>query len=459
MSGVGITGLIANLPGTSTPYPTQDPALEIGGWRSVANAAARDAIPANFRAIGMQVALQDTGLTYQLVGGIANANWKVAYNAPFFGRFFVDATFTGYQTGSSSNPYTSCAAAFAAAAAAGIGSGILMLPPGVKITENVVFPLTGSWELATDSVLGFILGGITGTIDVSCSTTARRALTRMNVSGAVSGLAAAGGSSRFILTDCFLSSSLTLTSAGGAFWRCSARSSPIEGVTGGPGTVGGIISGAVSVSGAWYGTCYNLSGASLAFTQSSQHTFGDLPPIVQANAASITLWMNGISNALGGNISFVNAGGGTFTLQPDGASLTEMMRFGVVTTGAVTLFSELGGRGAHLVSVSNFGPNLVCGPIPGGLMVCEACLTLLTKDGATVGAAVLNVTYTDATGTVVTEAVTTALNVAGAVGSKARGSLPFSQNGAVAGVSVSVTGIVNASSLTYQCDYTVRQAT
>lgn len=73
--GVGITGLIANLPGTITPYPTQDPSLELGGYRSVANIAARDAIPANFRVIGMQVTLIDTGDTYQLVGGITNADW------------------------------------------------------------------------------------------------------------------------------------------------------------------------------------------------------------------------------------------------------------------------------------------------------------------------------------------------------------------------------------------------
>jgi hypothetical protein len=80
MSGVGISGLIANLPATVTPYPTQDPGLELGGFRSVANAAARDAIPANFRSIGMKVTLQDTGSEYELVGGILNANWILTSN-------------------------------------------------------------------------------------------------------------------------------------------------------------------------------------------------------------------------------------------------------------------------------------------------------------------------------------------------------------------------------------------
>jgi hypothetical protein len=81
MSGVGITGLIANLPGTLTPYPTQDPALELGGYRSVPDATARDAIPANFRSIGMATTLQDTGVEYKLIGGIANANWTPTQSA------------------------------------------------------------------------------------------------------------------------------------------------------------------------------------------------------------------------------------------------------------------------------------------------------------------------------------------------------------------------------------------
>jgi len=75
MSGVGITGLIANLPGTVTPYPTQDPALELGGYRSVLDVTARNAIPANFRSLGMQVTTTADGVTYELLGGLLDANW------------------------------------------------------------------------------------------------------------------------------------------------------------------------------------------------------------------------------------------------------------------------------------------------------------------------------------------------------------------------------------------------
>lgn len=65
MSGVGISGLIKDLPGTVTPYPVWEDIDGFGGWRSVANVAARDAIPDNFRKIGMVVVAEDTGVAYQ----------------------------------------------------------------------------------------------------------------------------------------------------------------------------------------------------------------------------------------------------------------------------------------------------------------------------------------------------------------------------------------------------------
>ncbi len=65
MSGVGISGLIKDLPGTVTPYPVWEDIDGFGGWRSVANVAARDAIPDNFRKIGMVVVAEDTGIAYQ----------------------------------------------------------------------------------------------------------------------------------------------------------------------------------------------------------------------------------------------------------------------------------------------------------------------------------------------------------------------------------------------------------
>ncbi len=108
MSGVGVSGMLANLPGTVTPYPTQDPELELGGYRSVANAATRDAIPANFRSVGMAVTLQDTGVEYKLVGGITNADWVPQGDAAV--AFVIRANLAALTTQDNENLPNGCQA-------------------------------------------------------------------------------------------------------------------------------------------------------------------------------------------------------------------------------------------------------------------------------------------------------------------------------------------------------------
>lgn len=79
MSGVGVSGLIANLPGTITPYPTQDPSLELGGFRSdVATVADRNLIPANFRKEGMEAYVRSTKCIYALQSDLTT--WKIIGN-------------------------------------------------------------------------------------------------------------------------------------------------------------------------------------------------------------------------------------------------------------------------------------------------------------------------------------------------------------------------------------------
>jgi len=79
MSGVGVSGLIANLPGTITPYPTQDPNLEKGGFRNdVASITARNAIPANFRTEGMQVYVRSTKCIYALLPDLTTWSAPIA---------------------------------------------------------------------------------------------------------------------------------------------------------------------------------------------------------------------------------------------------------------------------------------------------------------------------------------------------------------------------------------------
>lgn len=74
---VRVTGFIA--PSDSADlYPSHTEEYGRGGYRSVANAAARLAIPPDRRLEGMLVNQIDTGITWKLVGGIADINWTPA---------------------------------------------------------------------------------------------------------------------------------------------------------------------------------------------------------------------------------------------------------------------------------------------------------------------------------------------------------------------------------------------
>lgn len=452
MSGVGITGLIEPLNGGS--FPVFEDINGLGGYRVVADTPARDAIPANSRKLDMLVTTQDSGLRYRLVGGLLNANWQLDMGqAPCKGFYYVDPTFTGQQTGSQSNPFTSIALAFAGAAAAGFTRGIIYLAPGSNTVENVVFP-AGDWEIASPLVMGLFVTTITGNVTADSAASSRRTLTNVNVTGNLSGNSSAG-SSRISLSGVQIGGTTALT-VGGAGTQILVTRGDIDGAASGNliSTVSFI--GTVSLAGKFFGSNAIFFGA-LTLSVAATHSFTacDMPPAVTATA-TVQLFMNGCSNTSGGPIAYTASGGGSILLRPDFPTLSEMQRVGLTLTGAVTIQSLIGRSSVGLLT-GNVGPNLLASPIPPGLQVCEACLTLVANGGTAVGLAVLNVIYTDATGTVVTEPVTTALNVAGALGSKARGSLPFSQNGA-GNVSFSVTGVTTATGLSYECDVAVRQA-
>lgn len=57
-------------------FPTHDEQYGKGGWRSVADAAARDAITPDRRTLGMHVFVRALGATYFLEGGIDNDDWR-----------------------------------------------------------------------------------------------------------------------------------------------------------------------------------------------------------------------------------------------------------------------------------------------------------------------------------------------------------------------------------------------
>ena len=73
---VRVAGKIAPTDSMDT-YPTHDSIYGKGGYVEVADITARDAITTERRSEGMMVFVIATQDTYQLVGGITNANWQL----------------------------------------------------------------------------------------------------------------------------------------------------------------------------------------------------------------------------------------------------------------------------------------------------------------------------------------------------------------------------------------------
>lgn len=84
-SAINITGKIAPFD-TEDIYATHDSIYGKGGYRELANEAARLAIPTARRTEGMLVYQQDTGLTYKLAADLTT--WELK----------VDVDLTGYAT-------------------------------------------------------------------------------------------------------------------------------------------------------------------------------------------------------------------------------------------------------------------------------------------------------------------------------------------------------------------------
>jgi len=60
---------------TTDAYPTHEDTLGKGGYSSVVDIAARDAVSTLRRKVGMMVYVESDGLTYQLQGGVDNTDW------------------------------------------------------------------------------------------------------------------------------------------------------------------------------------------------------------------------------------------------------------------------------------------------------------------------------------------------------------------------------------------------
>lgn len=439
--------------GTANTAVTNAAAAQTTANTGVTNAAAAQTT-AN-TAVTNAAAAQTTANT--AVTNAATADGKaVAAQQPLKGLVNVDPTFAGgSSTGSESKPFTTIAAAFAALTGAGYTRGKVVLCPGANCVENVTYPASGDWEIASPMVYGVFAATITGNVDASCAASRRAVLNSVSVTGNLTGNCAGGFQRVLVLNGSSIGGTITLTQSGSGSNRLITGSVVNE--FSGAGSLQNFLTGAVSVAGQFTGSSC-IFGTSLTVTTTSSFVDCLMPPTTTFNGAGgASFYLQGCANTVGGSLAFTVTGGGSLTLQCDGTTLEEFTRVGLNITGTVLMQSFMGGRSSTTTQTTNVGVTPLLGKLPAGLQVVDACLTLLANGGATAGNAVLNVTYTDATGTLVTEAVTTTLNVAGAVGSKARGTLPFSQNGATT-PSFSVTGITNATALSYKCDVAMRQA-
>lgn len=459
MSGVGVSGLLANLPGTVTPYPTQDPALELGGYRTVANATARDAIPANFRAVGMLVTLQSTGVTYELFGGLTNASWRVYVGAAFRGQYFVDPAFTGIQLGSASNPFTTIAAAFAFAVAAGVTNGVIYT---TDITENVVLPTTGNWELRGITTEYFPAQTVlTGTVDLTTTANRNVVLADLEITGAVTGSAPVGLGCVVRVINCGLDAGLNLSGAGNQPWWVlfSGIANP-----GGSNGFGGYVDGAPTiVKGRVYAMFYSFLTAVtattadadciLSFANCSLAANVSLGTSVAGRICAMAATASTITNLA---IAFTGSAGSINLLSLDQLTNRSMAQFGVTVTSVAPLgFNNGVGSVKRTGLTGNLGVTQLANKDPSPMLVVRGALTLVTP--GTSGNAVLNVTYTDSLGVSRTKAVTPALNVAGAAGDEVSGELVFTQDGSAI-VQYSVTGVGTAGALNYTATVSVESA-
>lgn len=386
---------------------------------------------------------------------------------PFKGTYYVDPAFAGTQLGSASNPFTTIAAAFAAMLALGLTSGIVRIPPGVTVTENVVFPATGTdWEIASDvAYFGSTNGArITGT--VTCTNTAAAVgcsyrLTNLIVNGAISGdIVSATGIAELFLDRCRCTSSLTLTASGGVAFKWAVKLF-------GAGVAeeakwAGSSSGAVTIAG-------DLSASNWTFDSTVSYA----PNLAQFNVAATfqNCWFNptgaiitntGIAGTFTRFVDCSFAQATTFTstnatnLQIDGASMASLMSVGFTLAGGAVAVTTKNSNASSTTTIAN---NVASTPFGGrnleGLYEVVFDATLLAQ--AVAGTLVVNAIYTDMTGTLVTAPVGSGLLVTAVVGTKAQGSLAFHHNGAAAPIAFSVTGVITATGLSVSLAVALRR--
>jgi hypothetical protein len=348
---------------------------------------------------------------------------------PFLAQYYVDPTFVGISTGSASNPFTSIADAFAAATALALPGAVLILPDKATVTENVVFPEGGDWEITS---AGRGRSTLAGTVD--CTTIAQgvRRLTQLFVTGAVSGQSTAESSFLF-LANTVLISTLTLTKTGSGYWRtiCDGAASPFF-------VIGGGVLGTCAVVGEIFASLFHLPGSVTAFLIEASECIFTGPNIVVNGGTRSCILRNCRFEAA---MTFTGSGGiGDFVVDPWSEARLLDVGLSLVSASLTNENSNATDSSTIAANVPATYFNGSAGALsPPGLY--EAVATLYLTTAGTAGTAVVNVIYTDLGGVLRTLPVTSGLTVAGAPGTENRGSaIPFAHDGSTS-IQFSVTGI------------------
>jgi hypothetical protein len=350
----------------------------------------------------------------------------------------IPQTVTVDPSGLSAGSCSSITAAIAALTTlSGGAGGVVLVPPGATITENVTFPNGGNWELRCDGLLN---GQLTG--NITFATGAAQTVykvTNMRVTGTVTGAASNAGGNFFYCTCSTISGAVTLTqqAATSGFWWVNIQGNAVANTF----VFAGGISGATSVFGAIFASQWTFAGAITA---------GQLILNSCVLPSSFTLDSSGTRGVtltdciFAGGVNTFTGSGGTATIDVDAATYRNMMFRGVDLVSATlqTNKSQLSYINAALVA--NVGAGNLNGGAnslhsPAGLYRAMSCM-FLTAQG-TAGTAVPNIIYTDRGGTLRTLPIATGLLVTAAVGTEDRGNgICFQHNGTTA-LQSSVTGI------------------
>ncbi len=377
------------------------------------------------------LAVKDSTGTVDDVGGGGSGSGE-----NFRATYYVDPTSTELpENGSQGAPYTTIAAAFADAVAAGYTGAIVLLPAGASITEaNVTFPSGGgSWEIA-----GSGLGRTTlvSNITATSVTQSTYRLTNLTVTGTLTGVAtSASGNFMWVVTSS-ISGAVSLTGSGSGFWwgNCVGSGTNFFGF-------GGSFGSTTSITGSMFAFNWYFTGAISDVTQ-VEWSNCRLPTSISVGGIG-----GNIVNCSPAAVSTITGVGGTISVNIDPITYKRFIDVGVTFVSVLvkTLNSNASNQRSVTANLGSTSFTGASGLVPSALYEAVYCAELITQ--GTAGTAVFEIRYTDLNGVAQTAAINaTGLLVTAAVGTKSTGMLPFIPNG-LTPITFSVSGITTPGSL------------